>query len=157
VSGTGVFLTEDADVAPIALQTILEISGVLPDRVVILSWRIADTPTAAAHENRVHVGDFGEPYDGVFAVDVVLGFQERLDVVSVLEEVRERDRGLADVDPASAFFYLSVPHARLSDESPMAHWRQRLYLVLDQLSTDRVAQLRLPRHRTITVGRELEL
>jgi KUP system potassium uptake protein len=157
VPGTGVFLTEDADIAPIALQTVLEVGRVLPDRAVVLSWRVADTPTAEAHENRVRVGDFGEPYDGVVAVDVVLGFQERLDVVSVLEEVRDRDRDLADVDPGEAFYFLSVPHARLSDHSPMARWRQRLYLLLDRLSTDRVAQLHLPRHRTVTVGRELEL
>jgi KUP system potassium uptake protein len=105
----------------------------------------------------VRVGDFGEPYDGVVSVDVVLGFQERLDVVAVLDEVREQRDDLSDLDPGSAFYFVSVPHARLSRESPMARWRQRLYLLLDELSTDRVTQLRLPRHRTVTVGRELEL
>ena len=157
VPGTGVFLTEDAEVAPIALQTVLEIGHVLPARAVILSWQLADTPTAEAHENRVRVGDFGEPYDGVVSVDVVLGFQERLDVVAVLDEVRDQRHELSDLDPEKAYYFVSVPHARLSRESPMARWRQRLYLVLDDLSTDRVAQLRLPRHRTVTVGRELEL
>jgi KUP system potassium uptake protein len=39
----------------------------------------------------------------------------------------------------------------------MARWRQRLFLLLHQLSTDRIAQLRLPRDRTVTVSRELEL
>jgi KUP system potassium uptake protein len=157
VPGTGIFLTEDAEIAPIALRTVLEIGHVLPERAVILSWEIADTPTAEAHENRVRVGDFGEPYDGVVSVDVVLGFQERLDVVAVLDEVRQQRDDLSDLDPEAAFYFVSVPHARLSRESPMARWRQRLFLLLDELSTDRVTHLRLPRHRTVTVGRELEL
>jgi KUP system potassium uptake protein len=157
VPGTGIFLTEDAEIAPIALRTVLEIGHVLPERAVILSWEVADTPTAEAHESRVRVGDFGEPYDGVVSVDVVLGFQERLDVVAVLAEVREQREDLSDLDPEAAFYFVSVPHARLSHDSPMARWRQRLFLLLDELSTDRVTHLRLPRHRTVTVGRELEL
>jgi KUP system potassium uptake protein len=157
VPGTAVFLTEDAEIAPIALRTVLEIGHVLPERAVILSWQVADTPTAEAHEHRVRVGDFGEPYDGVVSVDVVLGFQERLDVAAVLAEARERQPDLADLDPEEAYYFVSVPHPRLSRESPMARWRQRLFLLLDGLSTDRVAHLRLPRHRTVTVGRELEL
>jgi KUP system potassium uptake protein len=157
VPGTGLFLTEDAEIAPIALRTVLEIGHVLPERVVILSWEVADTPTAEAHENRVRVGDFGEPYDGVVAVDVVLGFQERLDVVAVLDEVREQRDELADLDADTAFYFVSVPHPRLNRDSPMARWRQRVYLLLDELSTHRITHLGLPRDRTVTLGRELEL
>jgi KUP system potassium uptake protein len=157
VPGTGVFLTERADVAPIALQTVLEVGHLLPERAVILGWRLADTPTARAHESRVRVDDFGEAYDGVVAVEVVLGFQERLDVTAVLSEVRGQRDDLADLDPATAFYFVSSPQPRLSTRSPMARWRQRLFLLLHVLSTDRVAQLRLPRDRTVTLGRELEL
>src|SRR5262249_38297448 len=82
--GTGVFLTEDASYAPIALRTVLELGHALPERTLIMSWELADTPTAKAHENRVRVGDFGDSYDGVVSVDVTLGYRERLDVVSVL-------------------------------------------------------------------------
>ena len=39
----------------------------------------------------------------------------------------------------------------------MATWRQRLFLVLDRLATDRVDQLSLPRARTIRLGREFDL
>jgi KUP system potassium uptake protein len=157
VPGTGIFLTEDVALAPIALQTVLEIGHVLPERAVILSWQLADTPTAEAHESRVRVDEFGHAYDGLVSVEVVLGFQERLDVVAVLGEVRDQRDDLADLDPDTAFYFVSSPHPRLGDRSPMTRWRQRLFLLLDELSTDRVAQLRLPRHRTVTVGREFEL
>jgi KUP system potassium uptake protein len=157
VSGTGVFLTEDAAVAPIAVRTVLELGHVLPERALILSWRQSDTPTAQPHERRVRVGDFGQPYDGVVSVEVTLGYRERLDVVAVLKDAVDQDDELAQVDPETAYYFLSVPHPQLNRSSPMARWRQRLFLLLDQLSTDRVAQLRLPRDRTITVARELDL
>jgi KUP system potassium uptake protein len=155
--GTGVFLTDDSDYAPIALRTMLELGHGLPERTLIMSWELADTPTANAHENRVRVGEFGEPYDGVVSVDITLGYRERLDVVAVLKEVAKRNHELASIDADKAYYFVSVTHPQLNRASSMSRWRQRLYLVLDELSTDRVAHMRLPRHRTVTVGREVEL
>jgi KUP system potassium uptake protein len=157
VPGAGIFFTEDAASAPLALRTVLELGHVLPQQVLILSWHVADTPTARAHENRVRVGEFGQPYDGVVSVDVTLGYGERLDVVAVLQELAAHNDELARLDPESAYYFVSLSRPRLSRTSPMARWRQRLFLLLDELSTDRVTQLRLPRHRTVTVGRELDL
>ena len=37
----------------------------------------------------------------------------------------------------------------------MARWRQRLFVLMAKLSTDRVDQLELPRDRTIVIGREI--
>jgi KUP system potassium uptake protein len=39
----------------------------------------------------------------------------------------------------------------------MARWRQRLFVLMTRLTTDRVDQLELPRERTIVIGREFEL
>jgi KUP system potassium uptake protein len=157
VPGTGIFLTEDAATAPLALRTVLELGHFLPERVLILSWQLADTPTARPHEARAQIGEFGGAYDGVIAVEVTLGYQERLDIVAVLDEVGKQNSELAGVDPDTAYYFLSNPHPHLNPSSPMARWRQRLFLLLDELSTDRVAHLRLPRDRTVTVGRELDL
>jgi KUP system potassium uptake protein len=157
VSGAGIFLTEDAAVAPIALRTVLELGHLLPEQTLILSWRLADTPTASAHESRVRVGEFGQPYDGVVSVDVTLGYRERLDVIAVLREAAKQNQELRHVDADVAYYFVSIPHPRLNKRSPMSRWRQRLFLLLDKLSTDRVAQLRLPRDRTVTVGRDLDL
>jgi KUP system potassium uptake protein len=157
VDGTAVFLTEDASVAPLALRTLLELGHAVPERVLVLSWHLVDTPTAPAHECEARVGEFGAPFDGVASVEVTLGYRERLDVVSVLDDVSGQDSELADIDPDTAYYFVSDPHPRLGHHSRMARWRQRLFLLLHQLSTDRIAQLRLPRDRTVTVSRELEL
>jgi KUP system potassium uptake protein len=39
----------------------------------------------------------------------------------------------------------------------MARWRQRVFVLMDRLSTDRVEQLSLPRDRTVVIGREFDL
>jgi len=152
--GDGVFLTYDPKIAPMALRTMLELGPVLPSRVVLLSWHVEDTPTAHAHETRERVDDLG---CGVLVVDVTLGYRERLDVIAVLDRVRRDDDRLDGLHPDKARYFVSDPLPQLERRSPMPRWRQRIYLLLDRLATDRVEQLELPRDRTITVGRELRL
>jgi KUP system potassium uptake protein len=88
---------------------------------------------------------------------VTLGYRERLDVVEVLDAAGRQHHELADIDPDTAYYFVSLPHPQLNSDSAMPRWQQRLFLLLDELSTDRVVQLRLPRERTVTVGRELDL
>ena len=157
VPGTAVFLTI-GDVAPFALRTAIEAGRVLPEHVVLLSWRVEDTPQAPAHEAVVDIDRFGDRYEGVVGVSVTLGYRERLAAEHVLAEACEqRPDDLTGVDPASAAYFLSEAIPRLSRDRTMATWRQRLFLVLDRLATDRVDQLSLPRARTIRIGREFDL
>jgi KUP system potassium uptake protein len=156
--GTSVFLTEDDDVAPFALRTSVETTRTLPERVVLLSWRVEDTPTAKAHETNVTVHTFEDRYDGILGVSVVLGYRERLVAEHVLNEARRQEPDLLDdIDPDRATYLVSDPIPRLARDGEMAVWRQRLFLAVDRLATDRVEQLSLPRDRTIVIGREFDL
>jgi KUP system potassium uptake protein len=155
---TAVFLTEDKDVAPFALRTIVEAADVLPERVVLLSWNIEDTPTASAHETTVEVESFEDCAEGVVGVAVALGYQERLSVQHVLGEARKSEpERLRDLEPEHATYFLSDSIPQLTRNGAMAVWQQRVFLVLDRLATDRVEQLELPRDRTVIIGREFEL
>ncbi len=157
VPGTAVFLT-DKDVAPFALRTVAEGGRVLSEHVILLSWRVEDTPAAPAHEAVVDVDRFGDRYEGVVGVSVTLGYRERLAAEHVLTEACEqRPDALSGVDPANAAYFLSEAIPHLSRDRTMATWRQRLFLVVDRLATDRVDQLSLPRARTIRIGREFDL
>lgn len=155
---TAVFLTDNKDVAPFALRTVAETAEVLPERVVLLSWHVADTPAASPHGTVVEVDTFDDRYAGVTGVDVTLGYRERLSVQHVLEAACEADPGrFRDVDPAEATYLLSDSIPRLARDGAMATWRQRVFLVVHRLATDRVEQLELPRDRTIVIGREFDL
>ncbi|MGZ4744770.1 MAG: KUP/HAK/KT family potassium transporter, partial [Oryzihumus sp.] len=156
--GSAVFLTEDSRVAPLALRTVVDRQHVLPRRVILLSWRVEDKPEAPAHEAAIRTTRFGAQGAGMTGVDVALGYRDRLDVAHVLDAARRKDPdALEGVEPDSIVYYVSDARPRLSRHGGMARWRQRLFLLLHRLATDRVDQLALPRHRTIVVGRELDL
>ena len=158
ISGSAVFLTADRRLAPIALQSVVDAGYPLAEHVVLLSWHVEDTPGSPASTAAVSVDTFEGRYDGVLAVDVALGYRERLDITHVLEEACEHEpEALSGVDPEEATYFVSEPIPRLSRHGSMARWRQRVFLVLSRLSTERVEHLRLPRHRTIVIGRELDL
>jgi KUP system potassium uptake protein len=155
---TAVFLTDDKDVAPFALRAVVEAAQVLPERVVLLSWTMEDTPAAPAHEALVDVDTFGHRCPGVVAVSVRLGYRERLSVQHVLDEAKKScPEELGDVDPRTATYFLSDSIPSLAKGGGMAIWRQRVFLVLSRLTTDRVDHLELPRDRTIVIGREYDL
>ena len=158
IEGSGVFLTQRKDIAPMALCSIVEFGYALPEHVVLLSWHVEDMPGAPADRASVSVDTFDDRFEGVRAVEVTLGYRERLDVEHVLEEAcREAGGDLDAVDPKTARYVVSEPIPRLDRDNGMAVWRQRLFMLLHRLSTDRVDQLRLPRDRTIVIGRELDL
>jgi KUP system potassium uptake protein len=158
VDGTAVFLTRDKDIAPIALRALVNLGHTLPDRVVLLSWHVEDKPSARAHKAAVTVDTFGDRYAGIVGIDVALGYRERLDIGHVLGAACDQEpEALDGVDPGGALYFVSQPIPRLARGGTMAMWRQRLFLVLDRLASDRAEQLALPRARTIVVGREFDL
>jgi KUP system potassium uptake protein len=158
IEGAAVFLTRDKEIAPIALRALVNLGRTLPERVVLLSWHVEDKPSAEAHEAAVEIHTFGDRYEGIVGVDVALGYRERLDIGHVLGAACEREPdALAGIDPDRAVYFVSQPIPRLASDGAMALWRQRLFLVLDRLATDRAEQLSLPRGRTIVVGREFYL
>jgi KUP system potassium uptake protein len=158
VAGSAVFLTADRDLAPFALRTVLERTHVLHECVLVLSWRVEDTPAAPPRRISVDVDRLSDRYPGIIALDVTLGYRDRLDAVGILEEAVEQDGdGLGDLDPRSAVYFVSDPIPRLTRHGGMARWRQRVFVLMDRLSTDRVEQLSLPRDRTVVIGREFDL
>jgi KUP system potassium uptake protein len=158
VEGHAVFLTHDADVAPLALRAMVDTTRVLPEHVILLSWEVDDTPSASAHETAVSVRDLcGEDWD-VVSLSVVLGYRERLDVGHILAEALEQEPDrLSALDPDRAVFVASELILGYSRTTSWARWRQRLFLAMNRVARDRADQLSLPRARTVVIGRELEL
>jgi len=156
--GSSVFLTQDRGVVPVALQTVVDSGYVVAEHLVLLSWHVEDTPGASAEDSSVAIDTFGGRVQGVLAVEVTLGYRERLDVVHVLEQACEHEpEAMEGVDPDEAWYFVSDPIPRLARDGTMALWRQRLFLLVDRLASDRVQHLRLPRDRTIVIGREFDL
>lgn len=156
--GATVFLTPDRRVSPLALRRLLDTGWSPSEQVVLLSWHVEDHPGASPAEPRVELDEHDDLPDGLVAVEVTLGYRERLDVRHVLQDARERQpQALGAVDPDEALYVVSLPIPRPVRTRGPASWWRRLFLVLDRLSTDRVERLELPRERTLVVGGEVPL
>jgi KUP system potassium uptake protein len=158
LEGHAVFLTHDPAMSPLALRSLLDIAGLVPEHVVLLSWEVDDAPSASAEESSVTVRSLGDDGWDVTGVSVVLGYADRLDVTHILQDAVEAEPGLlSSLEPAEAVFIVSRLDLGSSRRAPWARWRQRVFLAMNRLARDKADQLSLPRARTIVIGRELSL
>jgi KUP system potassium uptake protein len=155
VPGTAVYLARGPGVVPIALDAMLDLNHILHSTTVLLSWESVDVP-AVRGDDRVSVDVLDDPTDGIVHVHASFGYRQRPDLLAVLRQAVPLAEGeLDDLDLDRATFFTSVPVVKLSRGSGMPRWRQRIFLTLERLGPDPVDVLKLPRERTITVGREL--
>ena len=158
LDGHVVFLTHDAQVAPLALRALIDTTRLVPEHVVLLSWDVDDRPSADPDEGSTRIHTLGEGDWDVVGLDVRLGYAERLDVRHLLQEALESDpECLPDLDIDRALFVVTQLQLATSRDAPWATWRQRVYLAMERLARDKADQLSLPRERTLVIGRELEL
>ncbi|HEX3931088.1 MAG TPA: KUP/HAK/KT family potassium transporter [Nocardioides sp.] len=158
LEGHAVFLTHDPAMSPLALRSLLDIAGLVPEHVVLLSWEVDDAPSAPPEESSVTVRSLGDDSWDVTGVSVVLGYADRLDVTHILEDAVEAEPDLlSSLEPAEAVFIVSRLDLGSSRRAPWARWRQRVFLAMNRLARDKADQLSLPRARTIVIGRELRL
>ena len=158
LGGHVVFLTHDAQVAPLALRALIDTTRLVPEHVVLLSWDVDDRPSADPDEGSTRIHTLGEGDWDVVGLDVRLGYAERLDVRHLLQEALESDpECLPDLDVDRALFVVTQLQLTTSRDAPWATWRQRVFLAMERLARDKADQLSLPRERTLVIGRELEL
>jgi len=158
LDGHVVFLTHDAQVAPLALRALIDTTRLVPEHVVLLSWDVDDRPSADPDEGSARIHSLGDGDWDVVGLDVRLGYAERLDVRHLLQEALESDpECLPDLDVDRALFVVTQLQLTTSRDAPWATWRQRVFLAMERLARDKADQLSLPRERTLVIGRELEL
>jgi hypothetical protein len=90
------------------LAVLLERERILPRHTVLLSWQVEDKPKAPAHHTSIRIDRLGPRDLGVVAVDVTLGYLDRLDVMRVLARAAEREPAAFDgFDATEATFFVS--------------------------------------------------
>lgn len=158
LDGDVVFLTHDATVAPMALGALVDSAALLPERAILLSWRVEDSPQAPAEESTVRVHTFGSGACEVIGVSVVLGYRERLDVVHILQDAAEQEPDtLGSVDPERVLYVVSQPVLQRARRSSLPSWRRTLFLAMNRVTRGPADALDLPRTRTVVIGRELDV
>ena len=148
--GTAVFLTGDPNYAPTALLHNLKHNKVLHERNVVLTVEYAEAPHVAPDE-RVHMAHLGESF-----LQVVLryGFMEVPNIPQAL--VIARKAGW-QFDIMSTSFYLSRRSLRISAQSEMPLWQDRLFIALASGASDATDYFRIPTGRVVEIGTQVAI
>ena len=129
------------------------------ERVIIVSATSANVPHVPAEE-RFSVDDLGHTDDGVQHLGIRFGFSDAPDLPAALREasrgraagaVRGRGRGHRVV------LRLARGDLRRTRAPGMARWRKALFVALAHNAADPSAYFRLPPHRTVTMGSDVEV
>lgn len=151
--GTGAFLTTSVDNMPLALSRLLELTGAIPKRILLLSLVTLEIP-AVTEDAHVEVKPVA---DDIQRVILQHGFTEPFDIPKSLAlAVRQ---GKLEAETLNGLVYyvgseIIIPSHLMTG---MSVWREKLFAFM-QLNAERPAAFYgIPPARVIDVGTEIEI
>jgi KUP system potassium uptake protein len=150
VPGTAVFLTSDAEGAPVVLLHHLKHNKALHQQVVLVSV----TPTGVPYVDdaeRVRVRALGQ---GFHRVLVRTGFMETPDVPRIL--ALAESAGL-HTKPMETSYYLGREQLIATEAAGMARWRKKLFVFMSRNAQSAAYFFGLPPSRVVELGAQIEL
>jgi len=149
VPGTAVFLTSESKDAPLVLLHHLKHNKVLHENVVLLSIMVAQVPEVPITE-RVEVTCFPHNFARVKAK---YGFMQTPNVPEVLALATER--GII-AKPTETTYYLGRENLIPTGTKPLAHWRKRLYILMQRNARPATEFFGIPPNRVVELGAQME-
>jgi len=157
VKGTAVFMTSEADGAPVVLLHHLKHNKVLHDQVVLLSIQTAEVPEVPPAE-RIQIDALGQ---GFFRVQASYGFMETPNVPSIMQYCGRNGINAKKTDVS---YYLgrerllaNLPRRSKDPEiGSMARWRKRLFVLMSQNARGATEFFGIPPNRVVELGTQIE-
>jgi KUP system potassium uptake protein len=148
VSGTSIFLTSDAEVAPSALMHNLKHNKVLHERVFIVSVNTKPTPRVSP-DKRYEIEKLSEDFT---KVTLHFGFMESPRVPAALAMMRKA--GLK-FDIMTTSFFLGRRSLKESPNSGMPVWQDRLFIMLSRQAANATDFFSIPSDRVVELGAQV--
>ncbi len=148
VSGTAVFLTSDAEVAPSALMHNLKHNKVLHERVFIVSVNTEPTPRVTP-DKRYEIEKLSDDFT---KVTLHFGFMESPRVPAALATMRKA--GLK-FDIMTTSFFLGRRSLKESPNSGMPVWQDRLFIMLSRQAANATDFFSIPSDRVVELGAQV--
>jgi KUP system potassium uptake protein len=148
VSGTAVFLTSDAEVAPSALMHNLKHNKVLHERVFIVSVNTEPTPRVTP-DKRYEIEKLSDDFT---KVTLHFGFMESPRVPAALATMRKA--GLK-FDIMTTSFFLGRRSVKESPNSGMPVWQDRLFIMLSRQAANATDFFSIPSDRVVELGAQV--
>ncbi len=147
---TAVFLHAEPSATPLALRENVLLNEVLHERTVLVSVLPVDQPHVS-EEDRVSVEHRSE-IGGVIQVRIRQGFMDPINVPQALAGV------VCAKDRARAVFFVSKMVFTIKDGGgAMPRWQSRLFVRLSKYSATPSSWFRLPPHRSVVIGTQIDV
>ena len=146
--GTAIFLTSDAEMAPVALMHNLKHNKVLHEKNIILTIHTAETPRVS-EENRVRIEPVNDDFKKVI---ITYGFMESPNVPKALGLCRKL--GLK-FDIMATSFFLGRRSVVPSAQSGMPLWQDKLFIFLMKNAANPTDFFKIPPGRVVELGTQV--
>jgi KUP system potassium uptake protein len=156
VPGTAVFLSPGKETTPLALRAQVDHSGVLQDKVVIVTLDAVGVPQVSP-EDRFVALVLGSGRFKMIHVTVRVGYSEEPDVPAALAMARKQGVLERNLDLEHASYFLSRIHILPNGQPNMPRWRKRLFCAMARNAANPVEHFGLPGDRTVEVGSQIRL
>ncbi|CAM3170293.1 potassium transporter Kup [Asticcacaulis taihuensis] len=148
VAGTAIFLTSDAELAPVALMHNLKHNKVLHEKNIILTVKTTNTPRVD-EANRITIDILNEDFK---RITVAYGFMESPNLPRALGLCRKL--GLK-FDIMSTSFFLGKRNVVPSANSGMPIWQDKLFIFLMKNATNPTEFFHIPPGRVVELGTQV--
>jgi KUP system potassium uptake protein len=148
VAGAAIFLTSDAEVAPVALMHNLKHNKVLHEKNVILTVVTADRPRVS-EDKRVRIEVINQDFKRLI---LTFGFMETPNIPRALSLCRRQ--GLK-FDIMSTSFFLGRRSIVASAQQGMPLWQDKLYIFLMRNAANPTDFFHIPPGRVVEMGAQV--
>jgi KUP system potassium uptake protein len=155
VRGTAVFPHPTKETVPLALRANVEFNEVVHEHVVIVSVVSENVPHVPRNE-RFNVDSLAHSDDGIVHLSVRFGFHDDQNIPVALRDAFMLTSEL-EVDPDTAFYFLSRITIEPGQAGDMPTWQKRLFIGMVHNAASPAAYFRLPVDRTVVMGTRIEL
>jgi KUP system potassium uptake protein len=150
VTGVAVFLTSDANVAPMALMHNLKHNRVLHESNVILTVRTADIPTVDP-SRRLQLAQLSAHF---WTLEATFGYMEQPDVPAILADCR---RSGLKFDTLNTSYFLGRRTVVMATKRAMPLWQDKLFILLSRNGAAPADFYRLPPGRVVEMGSQVSV
>lgn len=149
-AGTAVYLTNEASTIPLSLVQQLRFHRFLHERVIILTFARAESPRVP-NETRLSCDIL---WTGIYRITARYGFIERPDTVAVLRAAEQLG---IEYEPDTTFYVVGRTTPLVTNKKGLSMWRKRLYALLARNTRVGYEYYRVPSHRLLEIGAQIEI
>ena len=143
--GTAMYLTADADMAPVALMHNLKHNKVLHQHNIIVTVRTADVPTVADCD-RIAIDKINDDFK---KLTLSYGFMETPNLPKALQQCKKQ--GLK-FDIMTTSFFLGRRSLVMAEHSGMPVWQDKLFIFLTKNAANPTDFFKIPPGRVVELG-----